>query len=563
MSSHNTTGGTRTGGPQNGSTDGLSDEIVTLLLLQEQARLRAANPTPPQAPAGKSIFEVQGPDGRTYEVEAGSMEEAVSAFSQMGSATGQMPLGSPTSQGPPTGVQRVARAIDNRRRAEQQPQSRPGGLEGTMSLAAQGAFLGAGDEINAGLSAVLGAERQPDGTYSYLNYDKPMRERYETELAKSRNVVEQYREARPVAALAAEMGGAIAAPGAAAARLGSLGMKGVATTGAATGAAYEFNSGEGTASERMEGVGTAAALGGVFGVGFAKAAQGLSAGYQTVFQKAEKAPTIANLRAAKDSAYAAVDRSGEVFSGDDMSGLFQRVTQELQDGFYVPETEPQTRAALKLLESRADKPFKLSQLDRLRQNLWGRYNRSGEVGILDVIRSIDDLIASKGSASAEMTAARAAHAQYAKTEMLESAFERARTSNTASGNSNLAGRYKSAVASILNNPKKAKWFSPEEQQLMQAFLKGDAAERIARQIGKFSPTNSGLMAGLNLVAATIDPVTLAASGTAAGANKFAATRAQRGASGLVDTIGGNPAQKPTYSPSSGPLGGISGGLLNP
>lgn len=411
--------------------------------------------------------------------------------------------------------------------------ARPGAVEGGFSAAAQGAFFGAGDEINAGLSAVLGAERQQDGTYSYLNYDKPMAQRYDEELAKSRGVVEQFREDRPVASTALEVAGSLVVPGAAA-----RSVKQAAAIGAGGAAAYEFNSGEGGAQQRLDGVPQAAATGVIFGAGLQAVGNGLRAGARRAFSRAEKRPTLQTLRAAKNAAYQAVEREGHTFSQQDMQNLFRDVVSDVAEANYVPEADIQTKAALKILEGRSNSEVTLGQLDKIRQNLWSRFGRAdNEVGILDAISRIDDLIASKADASEGMAAARLANSQYRKAELLEIAFQKAsdQAASTGSGG-NILNKYRQAVTSIINNPRQAKWFSGEELDVMRAFVHGDVAENVLRRVGKLSPGGNGLMTALNLAAVSVDPGFLAATAAGVGAKEVADGRVRVGAEQLQNMV---------------------------
>ena len=91
------------------------------------------------------------------------------------------------------------------------------------------------------------------------------------------------------------------------------------------------------------------------------------------------------------------------------------------------EADPHAAASLKYLQRVDSSESKtLTQLDRMRQQAWKRFNRSDDPGILEVIGAIDDLLESRASTSALMGKARDAHKVFSKTQVLDNAFDRAK-----------------------------------------------------------------------------------------------------------------------------------------
>jgi hypothetical protein len=179
-----------------------------------------------------------------------------------------------------------------------------------------------------------------------------------------------------------------------------------AKLGAAYGGTYAFMNAEGGFVPRaLEGV-EGAIMGGVFG---ATVPEVMAIGSKVFRKLSAKAPSIENLRAAKTAAYSAADNAGITFTGAEMSKLESDVKAALAQTNYVPGTDTQTDATLKLLERWAGKDMKLGQLDKLRQDLYRRVKAApNEVGIYEAIDAIDTLIASNSSADDLMTAARIA-----------------------------------------------------------------------------------------------------------------------------------------------------------
>lgn len=182
-------------------------------------------------------FELQGPDGKVYEVEADDAQQAVSAF-------GQMFKDSPAEQ----------------------PRASYG--EGLGRTLAQGATLGAADELTAAVSSAR-PYRGPVGSgrsAAAQPVNQESRAAYDETLANERRIVSQFAQDNPKTAIAAQIAGGVAtaplAPVAQVFRGARIGNS--AITGAGYGAVAGFNSGEG--QDRVEnalvGTGAGAFIGG-------------------------------------------------------------------------------------------------------------------------------------------------------------------------------------------------------------------------------------------------------------------------------------------------------------
>jgi len=268
--------------------------------------------------------------------------------------------------------------------------------------------------------------------------------------------------------------------------------------------------------------------------------------FRAMFQASARKPTVENLRATKSAAYQAVDDAGEVFAPAEVDGLIARVRTALTDGNYVAGVDRQTDAVLALLDRKSGQPLKLGQLDKIRQNLFKRFDAAkNETGILDAIDAVDDLIMSRGGTNELMSAARLANSRYKKAELLDIAFQRASDQTASTGSSgNILNKYRQAVTSIINNPKQAKWFSPEEIGVMRQFVQGNAAENVLRRVGKLAPGGNGLMLALNLGAAAVEPMMLGVTAAASAAKATADSMATRNAGRLMDMVSGQPMPRP-------------------
>jgi hypothetical protein len=326
-----------------------------------------------------------------------------------------------------------------------------------------------------------------------------------------------------------------------------------ATTGALAAGTYGFM--EGDDGNRAEAARNSALMGAVFGAAAPKVtdfAASIPGRVKRLFSTSAKRPTVEVLRATKNAAYQAVDDAGEVFDGDTMTALSQRVRDTFEAGNYVEDTDSALRATLKLLERREGQPTKLGQLDRIRQNLWKRYsNAKDQPQILDAISAIDDVIDGRADTSELMGVARAANARFAKSQLLEDAFQKAQDQTAATGSGgNILNKYRQAVTSIINNEKRAKFFTAEELDVMRAFVRGSTSENMKRLVGKLSPSGNGLMMALHVIGGVASQgasLPLMAAGAVA---KSSADRgAMRGADAIQDLVAGVP--RPSLPPSSG------------
>ncbi|MBD9528971.1 hypothetical protein [Paracoccus sp. PAR01] len=181
-----------------------------------------------------AIFEIQGPDGKTYEIDAPDQNAALTAFRGFIGQVGGTEQ--PTGQGFGNNV------------AQQ---------------AGDGLFLGFGDEISAGLNAMTGYDAN---TGTYGNWGTS----YDDQLKAVRGQEEQFQADHPYISAAAEIGGAVlpamtgvgiaAQAPTLAARAGTG-----AALGAGAGAVQGFGEGEGGLGNRLNTAASGAVIGGALG----------------------------------------------------------------------------------------------------------------------------------------------------------------------------------------------------------------------------------------------------------------------------------------------------------
>jgi hypothetical protein len=267
-----------------------------------------------------AIFEIQGPDGTTYEVQANSMEEAAQALA------------------PPWGYIGTP--------GNYRPDVKGGGrLAAAARTGLQGVTFGTGDEIVARGTSLLSG--------------RP----YEEELARERERLRQNREEYPVLSTVGELGGAVGtgtiplgigaqvatrAPRAAqavgqVAGKAPLASRMVAGAGesAALSGLYGFNAGEGGFSERLNDARTASywgagggALTGLAG-GAVQKAQRAWGGRKATSQMLKETPSTEDLLKRGKGTMDAAERGAKTASPEQTADYSARLRSVLLDKGYI------------------------------------------------------------------------------------------------------------------------------------------------------------------------------------------------------------------------------------
>lgn len=523
-------------------------------------------------------FIITGPDGKKYKVSGADQAGALDALKKM---LGTTATASPVTQNQePQGYESRLAAMRARQpaagspesvaRSDRQAEMDAGAEQAIIRETSRSANVGAG--ISPLRSAVLGVGQGAtfglsDEITARLAAIGPTT--YDQELAKTRGLLDASREVNPKSNLVGEVGGALAMPAGAVKSGISLAGKAVrgAVSGAASGFAYGFGTGEGDALKRAASGREAAAYGAVIGGIAPVVLTGAAKSLRRIFAVSEARPAVETLRAAKTAAYRAVEAAGDTFQPPEIAGLWQSIAKKLDDADYVGGFGQQADIQLARIKKMADRniPVTLSRLDDVRSRLWKAYSAaSDETEILDMIGSIDDMIESRAGTSELMSAARLANSRFKKAEMLDAAFTHAsnQVAGTGSGG-NILNKYKQAVTSIIDNPKRAKWFSAPELQAMQGFVRGDFSESVMRKIGKLAPGGNGLMTALNLGAVSVNPAMLGVTALSSGAKAISDGSVTRRAEDLISMVATGRAPKKAESTirGSGRISGLLGNSL--
>lgn len=211
---------------------------------------------------------------------------------------------------------------------------------------------------------------------------------------------------------------------------------------------------------------------------------------------AKSAPTIEGLKDAARGIYDELDNSGVVISTDSISNLRRQLNiTALNEGF-TKSGQPKIAALLNEFNAVRYTPQPLSKIDTLRKvannariSLDPSEARMGNIltdhidDFLDNIKPKDLIVGKAENVGTKYKDARQLWQRVKKSDLLTTAFERAR--NQASGFEN---GLRIQFRAILNNPKQIKGFTPDEITAMQKVVRGGPVENIAKALGKFGFT---------------------------------------------------------------------------
>ena len=197
------------------------------------------------------------------------------------------------------------------------------------------------------------------------------------------------------------------------------------------------------------------------------------AGAARAVTKGGKRIAVDDLRAAKNTAYQAVDKAGVTFGPQDYDNMLVGLVNEAQ-GKHISPTRHQAAYSFinDMIQRRGNKPMTLTELDQLRQEVrrdlvvpsYSNPDKAADAFFGDmIVDAIDDMIDANPSGSAAMKAARLANSRLRKTEMIEDAIVRAerRAASTGSGG-NLNNAIRQNLRAILDSKRRSKSFTTEE-----------------------------------------------------------------------------------------------------
>lgn len=408
-----------------------------------------------------------------------------------------------------------------------------------------GTFLNkAGESMTGGLlgdEASAAAESLMPG----VDYDQ-RRDHY-------RQQEETLERENPVAALTADIGGAVVAPTGA---LGAVGkgasmLKRMAASGAATGAMsglYGFMEGEGGAEERLKSMRDA----GLIGTGVGAAIPFAGAGIQKAadakalrkyLEQARKtAPTTQQLRQQGQAAYKAVDQAGVSVNPAAAKTKFDDIVSALRSGGLdeggsalnlTPGAKRLTEVFDETLEGANSLPFeKLDQVRRKAGEVASRVDPATKRATLDsrlgteVIEGLDDFVDNLSAADVDagdiqalpglIKKARETWHRMSKSQLIDDAMEAGESQYLSGSGTGIKYQFKR----ILNNPKLRRGFSDAEKTAMKRVVNGTIPERILRFAGS-GLGSVGSIGGMGAGILSLNPGMALAGAAALGGNTLA------------------------------------------
>lgn len=398
-------------------------------------------------------------------------------FSDDGTSTPSVNVMDPV-QGDPTGASAALETVQDNVVGMDNGVMSPGEKLGTLlNIGGESMTFGAvGDEADAAVRTALGSRS------------------YDENLERNRSKEAQLREENPYLSLVAEIGGGMAVPGGVMASAGRgllvrMGL-GAAVAGAGAGA-YGFAEGEGGFDDRRANAVTPGLLGAGLGAAVPAAGAGISRGIGRIRDNRA-------IRAAVDAAPTREElasRAGALFDGvrdariptERMPALAENVTamgrEYGMDPMLMPNASRVSNNLSDLAQTQAP-DVSWQDLNIIRRqaavpagNLANRPESAVGSQMIDAIDGfVDDVAPSLGAAGRE---ARDMWGTLRRSEMIDSAFERAKTA--ASGFEN---GLQIEFRRILRNPKMLRGFSDAEVKAMKSVVNGGVLHGLLRQVGR-------------------------------------------------------------------------------
>jgi hypothetical protein len=313
-------------------------------------------------------------------------------------------------------------------------------------------------------------------------------------------------EAGKVALTAGQMAPNILAPGSAGARAANF-IVPTATTELAGRTAEALGAGAG-------GVQAARVAGGIAG-GIAANARLPARAPKPATPPPAKAPSLEDLRTAKNAAYAEVDGAGVQYKPEASTRLADTVKTTLADGMVDPDLHPKVTAVARRVEGLRGQPVSLTKIDQIRRvirdNVFTPTASKDERRLgYQMIDALDDFVASSkaddvlssgdpGQAASALQRARDLNTRVAKIEAVQGAQLRAKNSTmTAGSGGNIDNNTRREIGKVADRGRN---WTPAEAAALERIRKGGTGQNVLRAVGKMSPSGNGLMQAGSLYAA--------------------------------------------------------------
>lgn len=386
---------------------------------------------------------------------------------------------------------------------------------------------------------------------------------YSEELERNRAQTNAARQRAGSAGLAADIGGSMVVPMAAArsgatllGRAGTATMTGAKGVGARAGLAATEGAAYGAAQAagRGEDVGQGAAFGAVGGGLGSAAGDAISAGVgkassviNKVTGKTRPIPELPKLREAAKAAYDKADEAGVIIRPEPMQRLNAQIQEDLAEFGFDPVLQPRIKPVLDRLQAAGEGNITLKGIDTIRKVAnnarisqdpserklgWMLISRIDD--FVDGVKPADVLSGNPGKGALALSEARSLWRRIAKNEEMMTAVRKAelRAGSTGSG-----GNTENAIRQNLRRiVERGKGWTTDEMDALEEIVMGTPTQNVMRLAGKLSPSGNGLMAALGVGGAMVNPLLGVASLGGMGAKAIADKGVTRGVNALDELI---------------------------
>lgn len=442
------------------------------------------------------LFELQGPDGATYEIEAPDQNAAVAAFQKMSGPQSSQPAIPPMLQAyhhVMTGGRPMPTVTEGDIRSFRT------GADNLVRSMASGATFGLADEAAAAANTMVG--------------DKSYGDNLAAERARDKSIPPSIKIPGEIAG-AVMTGTGLARGGmtllnAAKPTYGSMIARG-ALEGGAYGAAHGFGRGEG-AQDRMEQAIYNATLGAVTG-----GATGAVGAKMAQSGQRQAVPSTGQLKDMSNAAYKAADDAGVVVHrgrvGDAIDDIVSMAKAEGLD----PDIHKGATAAVNRLLRDKGQDLSLEKLDQLRQIIRESATTDGDRRITSMMvdklddfidgLSVKDIVSGdvlKGTSA--LNRARDLWSRMRKSQMVDELVERARNQAQQFSGSGYENALRTQFRSLANNAKAMRSFTEAERDAIKTIARGGPIDNALRYLGKLAPRGV-VSGGFSLgVGSAVDP----------------------------------------------------------
>ncbi|PCI52567.1 MAG: hypothetical protein COB36_14840 [Alphaproteobacteria bacterium] len=259
----------------------------------------------------------------------------------------------------------------------------------------------------------------------------------------------------------------------------------------------------------------AAGEGGVAGAAFNIATKGAGRALMPILSKVNNSTTTEQLKRFSKIAYKRLDNLGVKYTPEAASTLKQGISDDLN----VPNigldkvTHPHTWRIIKWMgKAEGDLPFHTLNQFRKKASRVANNPTGGEDAYAAsiLVKNIDDFIDAAPPAigngqdgkvvTSAVKEARALYRKYKASQTVEGVVEKAKRRASSGGSgSNTDNAVRQNIRQILDNPKRANYFSKTEKAAMEKVVNGAKGQNLLRLLGKAAPTGIVSMGGSSAI----------------------------------------------------------------